>query len=144
MTQYKFQYPTIPASEEAFYNDICAVLKPHRLSKELWHRVMLVLSEAFTNAYLHGNQKDPGTNIIVAIKVNEREISVDIIDEGVGGGGSIDNINNRQPSTPSMEGGRGIDLIRHYADFVEFTADEKGGFKVSVKLMLERKEDIKT
>lgn len=144
MTQYNFKYPTVPDSEEAFFNDVCSVLKPFRLSKDVWHRVMVVLSEIFTNAYLHGNRKNPETAINVALRVNEKEISVDIIDEGVGNGGSLDNINNRKPSTPSMESGRGVDLIRHYADSVEFADHESGGCRVSVTLLLDRKQDIKT
>ncbi len=142
MAQYNFTYPTVPDSEEAFFDDICSVLKPCRFSKDLWHRVMLVLSEAFTNAYLHGNRKNPNTAINVALNVIETEITVDIVDEGVGRG-SIDKIKNKKPSMPSMESGRGIDLIRHYADSVEFAVDEKGGCRVSIKLLLENKQVTK-
>ena len=142
MPRYNFTYPTIPDSEDAFFDVVCSILRPYRLSKDLWHRVMLVLSETFTNAYLHGNQKRPETTIKVALNVNEKELSVDIIDEGVGGG-SIDKIKNKKPSTTSMENGRGIDLVRHYADSVAYSLDEKGGCKVSITLLLKKEQDIK-
>ena len=85
--------------------------------------LMLLLSEAVTNAIEHGNQNDEGKNVKVHIDINDKSITSVVSDEGEG----------FDPSTlkdPLKEenlldvGGRGIFLIRELSDSFDF---EDGG-----------------
>jgi serine/threonine-protein kinase RsbW len=110
-------------------DDLLRVLAEYSLTEDLIRGLSLAVSEAFTNAILHGNRKCPDKNILVILRVRENEIVADIIDHGKGG---IEQISTKKPSAQMDEGGRGIDLIRHYADSSHFTETEDGGLKVSV------------
>ena len=122
-------------------DDLSDLLEQLGLSRELKHKIMLVVSEAFTNAYLHGNRQDPDMDIKICLTVNETEISVDISDEGKEREG-LKNIENKKPAAVFGENGRGVDLMRHYADTVRFERGEKGGLKVLTTFVREIKNEI--
>jgi anti-sigma regulatory factor (Ser/Thr protein kinase) len=89
------------------------------------------VSEAFTNALVHGNKKDSSKTIKIILKLNQHEILADIIDEGQGGLGRV---HSRNPIGLLDETGRGIDLIKHFATVAKFKEDETGGLVVTIKL----------
>jgi serine/threonine-protein kinase RsbW len=142
MERYSFNYLSVAASESRMLDEIADLLERLELGRKLRHKVMLVISEAFNNAYLHGNRENPEATIKIDLTVNETEITVDISDEGKEREG-LKNILNKQPATPFGENGRGIDLIRHYADSVRFERGEKGGLKVVTTFFRENKDEEK-
>lgn len=79
----------------------------------------LILSEAVTNAIVHGNKEDPTKKVHVSVKVTDASISADIKDEGPG-------FEPGQKKDPLKEenlldtGGRGIFLIQQFSDHMEF------------------------
>jgi len=123
-------------------DDLSALLERLELGREMKHKIMLVVSEAFTNAYLHGNRENPETKIKIGLTVNETEITVDISDEGKEREG-LKNIENKKPAALFGENGRGIDLMRHYADKVRFERGTKGGLKVITTFFRENINEVK-
>jgi len=110
-------------------DDLITVLREHEVQEALFNRICVAVSEAFTNAMVHGNRRDSGKIINVELEVNKSSVVADITDEGTGG---IERIKTRRPANTMSEGGRGIDLIQHYASKVSFDNTNSGGLKVSI------------
>lgn len=130
MPAYEFTYPSVAASEEKMLDDLLAVLQTNVVPKSLLNQFTLAISEAFTNALVHGNEYDPNKVIKLVLDINGNCLTADIIDEGQGG---LAKIKRRKPSTMLSEGGRGVDLMKYYASVVRFTETEGGGLKVSLR-----------
>ena len=130
-----FQYPSSPESSEQMLDDLNDLLDIREISPQEKYSFLLAISEAFTNAIIHGNRCNPEKSVKLTVSVNENELSADIEDEGQGG---LKKINKRQPSEPFDESGRGIDLIEHYATAVGYSESSAGGLKVSIKVLRQK------
>ena len=130
-----FQSPSNPESSEQMLDDLNDLLDIREISPQEKYSFLLAISEAFTNAIIHGNRCNPEKSVKLTVSVNENELSADIEDEGQGG---LKKINKRQPSEPFDEGGRGIDLIEHYATAVGYSESSAGGLKVSIKVLRQK------
>lgn len=102
-------------------------------SAELRDHILLTLSEAVNNAIVHGNegQKDKKVTVI-AVDQNE-QLQLIVEDEGKG----FDPTKLPDPLKEKNllnEGGRGIYLIKQYADEVHFS---KKGTKITMKFNLD-------
>jgi anti-sigma regulatory factor (Ser/Thr protein kinase) len=134
MAEYSFTYASRLESEDQMLDDIQAVLELHQIVGARAWRLALVVSEAFTNALVHGNASDPQRLVGLAIKVNESEIVADISDEGACG---LDRIAHRIHSGDILaENGRGIGFMERYADRVEYRESPAGGLVVSLTVRL--------
>ncbi|HEX2896570.1 MAG TPA: ATP-binding protein [candidate division Zixibacteria bacterium] len=131
-----FEYESEPKSFHLVVDDVTRLLDKAGVSQKERYPFVLAVSEALTNAIIHGNRRNPAKKVKVTVAVNEKLLSADIIDEGQGG---LDRIRQRKPSTPKDEGGRGIDLIEHYATSVGYVQIPAGGLKVEIRI--ERKTD---
>lgn len=82
--------------------------------------IELALREALANAMLHGNGGDPHKNVELDC-VGHPDGSVTLVVRDQGAGFKLEDI--RDPTHPDniyLAGGRGIYLIRHFMDDVEF------------------------
>jgi len=89
------------------------------LTEDETSTLMLLLSEAVTNAIEHGNQNNPEKNVDVHIRIGEKDITSTVSDEGVG----FDPSSIKDPLKEENlldVGGRGIFLIRELSDSFEF------------------------
>lgn len=129
MKKYEFTYRSTPESVGVMLDELEVVLSQHEVSEPTSRRICLAVSEAFTNALLHGNKRDPHKVIKLALKVNDQEVVADIVDQGTGGLGRIQ---GKKPADTLDENGRGVDLIRHYATSVRFDEKPSGGLRVSI------------
>jgi serine/threonine-protein kinase RsbW len=90
------------------------------LSDDLKGRVMLALSEAATNAIVHGNEEDFDKVVEIKVEIDEKLVLITVQDEGTG-------FNPEDIPDPIKEenlletGGRGIFLMVEYADTVTFS-----------------------
>lgn len=79
----------------------------------------LILSEAVTNAIVHGNREEPGKQVHVDVEVTSGYMSATVKDEGEG----FDPYKKKDPLQAENlldTGGRGIFLIEQFADKMEF------------------------
>ena len=87
---------------------------------ETEHRIMLALSEAITNAILHGNRQDPAKSVEVTAQVDSDSLLLTVRDEGKG-------FNPESIPDPRKEenlhktSGRGVWLMKEFADEVHFS-----------------------
>jgi len=96
--------------------------------EELVHKVMLLTSEAVTNAIKHGNRLADGKTVVVEFISKDSEVEVWVQDEGEGfvRGEIPDPLAEEHLLDP---GGRGIFLIERIADEVRY---ELGGRRVGM------------
>ena len=125
------------------YHDVRAFLTEQKIDSRLVNNIMLSISEAFTNAYLHGNQADPKKTIQISMTANNNKITADITDEGHG---EVENHGGHKKSDIWQENGRGMMLMKAMTSDISFRKSiESGGLKVSMtfdrnKFKTEKKE----
>ena len=139
MIKKKFIYMSLPENENKMLDDIMNFLDDNKISGKLKNRFMLCVSEAFTNALMHGNKLNPVKKIIIIYTLNQSTLSADIIDEGLGG---VEEINKRKHPELLSEGGRGVELIKHYSSSFEISENEEGGLQFKIVFEI-NKEKIK-
>jgi serine/threonine-protein kinase RsbW len=90
-----------------------------QLNDDIYGNIMIAITEAVNNAIKHGNQGDSSKNVSLSLSLNETQIMFRIEDEGTG----FDYDNLPDPTSPEnleKPGGRGIFLMKHLSDEVEF------------------------
>lgn len=92
----------------------------------------LILSEAVTNAIIHGNKENPDKYVYVKINVTNSSISADVKDEG---DGFVPDTNKNPLNEENLleTSGRGIFLIEQFSDHMEF---KENGTLISFRVNL--------
>jgi anti-sigma regulatory factor (Ser/Thr protein kinase) len=91
----------------------------HNLSSEVYGKISVAIIEAVNNAILHGNQLDINKKVKIGYDIDDESISFVVGDEGKG----FDFSNIPDPTLPEnleKTHGRGIFLMNHLADDIEF------------------------
>jgi serine/threonine-protein kinase RsbW len=94
----------------------------YKIGSEAKDKISLAVLEAVNNAIFHGNKLDHRKTVTIRFQVNESCISCVIKDEGEG----FDILCVPDPTLPeNIEkiNGRGLFLMKHLADSVQFSAD---------------------
>lgn len=115
------------ASELKEIDGVCSIIlremDRYGFSDASIKQVKICIFEMIANAILHGNEGDSGKKALVFYKITRSEAAVSVVDEGKG----FDYDSIPDPLSPEnmvLDHGRGVFLIRHYLDTVEF--NEKG------------------
>jgi len=93
------------------------VFRKYQLSADMYGNILISLTEAVTNAIMHGNARDESKKVIVSIKKYKNKLGFIITDEGTG-------FNFGQLPDPTAPenilqlGGRGVFLMRQLSDKV--------------------------
>ncbi|NQY10984.1 MAG: ATP-binding protein [Flavobacteriales bacterium] len=102
---------------EKLIDDVCEI---HTIDRDYYGNILVALTEAVNNAISHGNNSDPEKHVSVIFESKKDNISFEITDEGEG----FDPTNLPDPTSPEnieKPYGRGIFLIKHLSDEVEFS-----------------------
>ena len=89
------------------------------ISPDVYGNILISLTEAVTNAIIHGNDKDESKTVQVRLKKQKNKLAFLISDEG--GGFDFDNLPD--PTAPEnllKIGGRGVFLMKQLSDDVVF------------------------
>lgn len=89
------------------------------LSDQTEGNLMLLLSEAVTNAIVHGNKEDQTKKTTAGIEVDINLITVTVSDEGEGFNPDLQK-NPLEEENLLKSGGRGLFLIREIAESCDF------------------------
>jgi len=92
------------------------------LSDEVYGNVLVATMEATNNAIIHGNHSDPKKEVKIEIDLLEKELRVQIEDQGEG----FDHMNIPDPTAPeNLEkiNGRGIFLMERLSDEILYMED---------------------
>ena len=122
MKQVKIQIPSLVENIRVVESFIDNSKDTFQIEDDVYGNIMVAVTEAVNNAIRHGNKFDKDKNVYLSLYVEPQVLKFEIEDEGTGF-----NYNNLDdPTAPeNLEnpGGRGIFLIRHLADEVEFSKD---------------------
>lgn len=100
---------------ESFIEKLC---EQYQLTTTYYGNILIAITEAVSNAILHGNKLNQNKNVIITFEYLSNGFRFLVEDEGEG----FDYVNFPDPTDISKEiTGRGIYLIRALADDVEFT-----------------------
>tara|TARA_B100001057_G_C22644143_1_gene869432 strand:+ start:105 stop:521 length:417 start_codon:yes stop_codon:yes gene_type:complete len=102
---------------EDWINSLC---EAHAIGEELYGNILIAVTEAVNNAIIHGNKNDIIKKTLVNYQCSEKNLVFIVKDCGVG----FDFNNVKDPTDPEnieQPNGRGIFLMRHLADEVEYS-----------------------
>ena len=114
---------------EKLIDDICTEFN---INEDHYGNILVALTEAVNNAIHHGNKANPQKMVFVSFESDEKELSFTIKDQGEG----FDFNSLPDPTDPEnieKPNGRGVFLMKHLADNIEFKDD---GRTVSLKFKL--------
>ena len=106
-----------------------AFLKPLITDDEFAYRIVLLLTEAVTNAMEHGNALDAAKHVWVDLKILPERVTICVEDQG----GGFDPATVANPITEENllnDSGRGLFFIEQIADEVRY---EKGGRRIRIQ-----------
>jgi serine/threonine-protein kinase RsbW len=89
------------------------------LDDDIYGNIMIAVTEAVNNAIKHGNSNDRNKNVHLSLRLEDSMIKFVVKDEGAG----FDHHQLPDPTSPEnleKPGGRGIFLMKHLSDEVEF------------------------
>ena len=95
------------------------VFKSYEINPDMYGNILITLTEAVTNAIVHGNDRDESKLVQVKMQRNRRCLAFRISDEG----GGFDYENLPDPTSPEnilKIGGRGVFLMKQLSDDVLF------------------------
>ncbi|WP_338749926.1 anti-sigma F factor [Bacillus sp. FJAT-52991] len=103
--------------------------------------VKTVVSEAVTNAIIHGYEGNPAGIVYISVLIDDGLIDLVIRDEGVG----MENVEEaRQPlftTKPELErSGMGFTIMENFMDEVEVTSHQGSGTVIRLKKQLANKK----
>jgi serine/threonine-protein kinase RsbW len=121
--------PTNVSQVEPFVHEVA---ERYNLNPDIHGNILISLTEAVTNAILHGNSADCSKHVSISLRRQKDALSIRVSDEGPG----FDP--NYVPDPTCAEliekcGGRGLFLMRHLSDECNFT---RGGSTVEMRFKL--------
>lgn len=105
--------------------------------------IKTVVSEAVTNAIIHGYENDPDGLVTLTARIEGDTVYITIEDDGIG----ISNLEEaRQPlytSKPELErSGMGFTIMENFMDEVEVTSEDGFGTQVKMKKRIASKKAL--
>ena len=108
--------PRSVALIDDFVKNIC---QRYRVRSDKHEDMLISLTEAVTNAIVHGNKRDESKQVQIQLSKNSNSLAFKVSDEGRG----FDYTSLPDPTSPdniTKCGGRGVYLMRCLCDQIEF------------------------
>lgn len=119
MDTIKIEIPSLAENIRMIESFIDNAKETFRLEDDIYGNIMIAVTEAVNNAIKHGNKSNKEKNVFLLLKIESSMLRFVIRDEGEG----FDYDNLPDPTSPenlAKTGGRGIFLMRHLSDEVNF------------------------
>jgi serine/threonine-protein kinase RsbW len=122
MNTISIQVPSIMENIRMIESFIDNAKERFHLDDDIYGNIMIAVTEAVNNAIKHGNASDKSKNVHLSLSLDDSMIKFVIKDEGHG----FNYGNLPDPTAPEnleKPGGRGIFLMKHLSDEVDFKED---------------------
>lgn len=119
MDTIKIEIPSIDENIRIIESFIDNAKEKFNLDDDIYGNIMIAVTESVNNAIKHGNQHDKTKNVSLSLSLNENILVFRVEDEGQG----FDHSSLPDPTAPenlSKPSGRGIFLMKHLSDEVNF------------------------
>jgi serine/threonine-protein kinase RsbW len=123
MKNIRIEIPSLAENIRMIESFIDNAKERYHLDDDIYGNIMIAVTEAVNNAIKHGNRSDSTKNVSLTLSFEEGLIKFKVEDEGIG----FDHQHLPDPTSPEnleKPGGRGIFLMKHLSDEVEF--DDNG------------------
>jgi serine/threonine-protein kinase RsbW len=119
MNTISIQVPSIMENIRMIESFIDNAKERFHLDDDIYGNIMIAVTEAVNNAIKHGNSSDKSKNVHLSLSLDDSMIKFVIKDEG--NGFNYDNLPDpTAPENLEKPGGRGIFLMKHLSDEVDF------------------------
>jgi serine/threonine-protein kinase RsbW len=119
MNTISIQVPSITENIRMIESFIDNAKERYQLDDDIYGNIMIAVTEAVNNAIKHGNANNKSKNVFLSLSLHKNLIQFIIKDEGSG----FNYENLPDPTAPEnleKPGGRGIFLMKHLSDEVNF------------------------
>src|SRR5688572_8552896 len=119
MNTISIQVPSMVENIRMIESFIDNAKEKFHLDDDIYGNIMIAVTEAVNNAIKHGNNNNKSKNVYLSLSLNDSLIKFIVKDEGAG----FNYQNLPDPTAPEnleKPGGRGIFLMKHLSDEVEF------------------------
>jgi serine/threonine-protein kinase RsbW len=123
MKNIRIEIPSLAENIRMIESFIDNAKERYQLNDDIYGNIMIAVTEAVNNAIKHGNGGDSTKNVSLTLSFEEGLIRFKVEDEGRG----FDHHHLPDPTSPEnleKPGGRGIFLMKHLSDEVDF--DDNG------------------
>lgn len=120
MKKISIEIPSLSENIRMIESFIDNAKEKYQLNDDIYGNIMIAVTEAVNNAIKHGNNNNSSKNVSLSLSFAEGLIKFRVEDEGHG----FEYENLPDPTSPEnleKPGGRGIFLMKHLADEVDFT-----------------------
>jgi len=124
MKNIRIEIPSLSENIRMIESFIDNAKEKFHLNEDIYGNIMIAVTEAVNNAIKHGNRSDSNKNVSLGLSLEEGMIKFRVEDEGTG----FDFHHLPDPTAPEnleKPGGRGIFLMKHLADEVDFSENGK-------------------
>jgi serine/threonine-protein kinase RsbW len=124
MKSIRIEIPSLSDNIRMIESFIDNAREKFQLNEDIYGNIMIAVTEAVNNAIRHGNKSDSAKNVSLGLSLEEGMIKFRVEDEGTG----FDFHHLPDPTAPEnieKPGGRGIFLMKHLADEVDFSEQGK-------------------
>ena len=119
MNTISIQVPSITENIRMIESFIDNAKEKYHLDDDMYGNIMIAVTEAVNNAIKHGNANDKSKNVFLSLFLDESLLRFVIKDEG-SGFNYEDLPDPTSPQNIEKLGGRGIFLMKHLSDEVDF------------------------
>jgi len=119
MNTISIQVPSITENIRMIESFIDNAKERYHLDDDIYGNIMIAVTEAVNNAIKHGNANNKSKNVFLSLSLQKNLIQFIVKDEGSG----FNYENLPDPTAPEnleKPGGRGIFLMKHLSDEVNF------------------------
>jgi anti-sigma regulatory factor (Ser/Thr protein kinase) len=130
MSKFFFSMPSCELALKASDDMFGALIAKLDIDDAEKHRLRIIVSELFTNAYLHGNNADPKKYIDLTLEFGDGDFTAVAKDQGTGM--PEDMLRIQTQADPESEHGRGLKIMHKLGDKIDISTDNDGRFCVKV------------
>jgi serine/threonine-protein kinase RsbW len=119
MKSIRIEVPSLSENIRMIESFIDNAKEKFQLNDDIYGNIMIAVTEAVNNAIRHGNKSESTKNVTLILTLENGLIKFKVEDEGIG----FDFHNLPDPTSPEnleKPGGRGIFLMKHLSDEVNF------------------------
>lgn len=132
MNSFRIEIPSLSENIRMIESFIDNAREKFNLNDDIYGNIMIAVTEAVNNAIRHGNKSESTKNVALLLSLEAGLIKFKVEDEGVG----FDFHKLPDPTAPEnieKPGGRGIFLMKHLSDEVDF---KEGGRVVELSFYI--------
>lgn len=119
MDSISIQIPSLTENIRIIESFIDNAKEKYQLDDDIYGNIMIAVTESVNNAIVHGNKNVADKNVSLSLVLQESSIKFIIQDEG--GGFNYEKLPDpTSPDNVDKPSGRGIFLMKHLSDEVEF------------------------